>query len=437
MIRPRTLAAAAFAVAAVLAAAPAASAETATYGANSSANPFYIWTVPARTCSATFDLYGAEGSGGVGGARVTTTLAVTPGSQYYVFVGSWGLLGRGGYNGGGNPSGDGIGGGGATDVRTGPGLSQRILVAGGGGGNSGGGYAKGGAGGLVGAAGADGNPAEPEAGKGGGGGTALAGGAGGLGYASGSPGTLGQGGAGGAQTPSFPFPNVNNGGGGGGGYYGGGGGGAAEAGEPYPGGGGGGGSSLAAGGTVTSTTGGQGKAVITYTPSATCGATGGGPGGGPNGGGGSTETGPGDADRTKPTLRGLRLSRHTFVAARSGPSIGPETKASTAQPKVSFDLSETGTVRFVVERKTRGRTLDGRCVTSSRSPHGRRCTRWQAVSGSFSFAASAGPNAFVFRGRIGGRTLGRGDYRLSGRATDNARNTSAVARAGFHIVAPH
>lgn len=149
------------AAAAVLGAVSAASADTVTFGPNSPAEPFYPWTVPAKVCSATFDLYGAEGSSGNGGgARVTTTLAVEPGTPYYVVVGSWGVRGRGGYNGGGGASGGngvaaGVGGGGATDVRTGPSLAERILVAGGGGGDGGSDGGLAGAAGLVGADGGD------------------------------------------------------------------------------------------------------------------------------------------------------------------------------------------------------------------------------------------------------------------------------------------
>ena len=79
----------------MLVAAPTGSAETITLGPNSDADPFHSWAVPANVCNATFDLYGAEGSGGVGGARVTTTLSVTPGTVYYVYVGSWGVRGKG------------------------------------------------------------------------------------------------------------------------------------------------------------------------------------------------------------------------------------------------------------------------------------------------------------------------------------------------------
>src|SRR5215208_1378326 len=193
------------AAAVMLAAAPAASADTLTLGPNSELEPFHSWTVPTQVCSATFDLYGAEGSGGVGGARVTTTLAVKPGTPYFIFVGRWGTIGNGGYNGGGDASGTGVGGGGATDVRIGPSLTNRILVAGGGGGNGGSGSGDGGAGGLVGASGSSGGGGDVP-GLGGGGGTALSGGAGGDGYGAndGAPGTLGRGGEGGLKDSLTP-----------------------------------------------------------------------------------------------------------------------------------------------------------------------------------------------------------------------------------------
>lgn len=180
---------------------------------------------------------------------------------------------------------------------------------------------------------------------------------------------------------------------------------------------------------MTTTTGGQGKAIITYTTSATCGGTGGGGGGGSGG-----PTG-GGTDKTKPRLSGLSFSRHSFRAARSGASIAPDTKSTPKTgTRISFSLSETGKVRFTVERKTAGRKLRGRCVKPGKSPHGKRCTRWIAVKGSFSLPSSAGKNTFIFRGRVGGKSLKPGAYRLNSRATDNARNTSAVKRAAFTVV---
>jgi hypothetical protein len=434
---------------AMLVAAPTGSAETITLAPNSDADPFHSWTVPANVCNATFDLYGAEGSGGVGGARVTTTLPVTPGTLYYIYVGSWGVRGKGGYNGGGDgydvgvygSARTGVGGGGATDVRTGPDLTQRVLVAGGGGGNGGDGLGAaagggGGAGGLLGADGADGTG--PSSGFGGNGGAALFGGAGGAGPASdpagksGASGTLGVGGDGGLTQENDNYAGGGGGGGGGGLYGGGGGGGGYFGATGGGGGGGGGGSSLAAGGTVTSTTGGQGKAIITFVVSSTGCAQPGDGGGQPGGGGGQTG---GGADVTKPTLGALTLARHSFAAARSGAAISA---GASRRPRIgtaiSFTLSEPSSVTFTVQRKASGRKLRGRCVNPSRAPRGERCTRWIAVAGSFSFAGKAGTNAFTFRGRIGGRSLAHGNYRLNGKATDGAGNASPVKRASFRIV---
>ena len=218
------------------------------------------WTVPGGVSSATFLAAGAQGapgcsSAGLGG-KADTTVPVTPGEVFTLFVGGEAQGGGGGYNGGGNggaspgwpiyqcPSPG--GGGGASDVRSGgTGLANRIVVGAGGGGGS---DAAGGAGGP--ATGSSGG------GGGGGGGSQNGGGGGGSGFwAGGSGGTLGQGGSGG----STGAPG-SGGGGGGGGYYGGGGGGADTSG-----GGGGGGSDLGSDlqGGVES---GNGQIVVSFNP---------------------------------------------------------------------------------------------------------------------------------------------------------------------------
>ena len=106
------------------------------------------YTVPLNTASITVTLAGAQGGGTGGyppgfGARVTTTLTVTPGTTYTIMVGGQGTYGTlgagatGGFNGGGPaPSATGgYSGGGATDIRTSAtDFTTRIAVAGGGGG---------------------------------------------------------------------------------------------------------------------------------------------------------------------------------------------------------------------------------------------------------------------------------------------------------------
>ena len=198
------------------------------------------FTPPSNAKNLTFEAYGAQGgkSGG-GGGLVTGALIQIP-EVLYVFVGGVGGSGAGapgGFNGGG-VAGSGSGmegsGGGASDIRTGPELSSRIVVAGGGGGKGAGLGSGGGAGGGLVAV--QGRTAQ---GFGGNGGSQDSGGLGGAANGSGTAGlagTLGVGGAGGSSS-------LYGGGGGGGGYFGGGGGGSDTDSCCTDAGGGGGGSS--------------------------------------------------------------------------------------------------------------------------------------------------------------------------------------------------
>jgi len=217
--------------------------------------------------------------GGYGG-RVIATLSVKPHQHLIVYVGGNGSGPTGGFNGGeeagiGEVSSSdlaGAGGGGASDVRTGTALDERIVVAGGGGGAGGGPFyigrdatPFGGKGGeLIGGSGGGGSKCRARGrtgerldncGYGGAGGAQSAGGSGGMSgthscyyghqtHICGADGTQGAGGAGG-NSGGYSSYSAGGGGGGGGGYYGGGGGGGGAylPGSPGPGGGGAGGSS--------------------------------------------------------------------------------------------------------------------------------------------------------------------------------------------------
>ena len=408
------------AVVLLLVGAASAAAESQTFGVNSPAAPFHRWVVPATVCSTTFDLNGAEGSTGSGGAQVISTLKVTPGTAYDIYVGDFGTIGNGGYNGGGAAAYGGVGGGGATDVRDGPGLGSRILVAAGGGGNGANPTPDGGHGGIGALVGQDGTTGISNMpGKGGKGATATSGGAGGGGFA-GKPGQLGVGGAGGSGN------EAGGGGGGGGGLFGGGGGGGANGSQG--GGGGGGGSSLTAGGTVSDTPHpGRGKATVTFNTGSCVQPDGGLQQLGGAGGGGA---GP---DTTKPTIGAVRFSTSVFRAAASGPAFGAQRRPIGT--KVTFNLSETSAVRLTVQRKTSGRRVSGKCKTRTRKNRKKpKCTLWKNVTGSFTVPGKAGTNTFKFRGRIGGKKLRPGSYRLNGTATDPAKNKSVPKRKGFKIV---
>jgi hypothetical protein len=240
------------------------------------------WTVPAGVNSATFELRGGAGGDyapgygalGGGGARVTATLPVVPGESLSIYVGGKGnyFATVGVFGGGGAGNLKGVGGGGATDVRRGTSLADRLLVAGGGGGAGAAGAAY--KGGDSGHAAPEGG--FPQSGRSGKPGTDTRPGFGGYGSGTsdtgarvgGSDGQLAQGGAGGQASD-----NQQDGGGGGGGVYGGGGGAGGyiteAGGRTYviPAFGGGGGGSKTAGGTlVDGANSGSGSAFITYSP---------------------------------------------------------------------------------------------------------------------------------------------------------------------------
>jgi len=140
---------------------------------------------------------------------------------------------------------------------------------------------------------------------------------------------------------------------------------------------------------------------------------------------------PPPADRTAPSIGSLSLSPTSFRAANIGGSI----LASRVGTRVSDRLSEPATTTFTVQRVRAGRRSGRRCVAPSRANRGkRRCTRLTTISGSFTRAGIAGSNSFSFTGRIGGKALGRGSYRLMAIAKDAAGNRSKAVTSAFSIV---
>jgi hypothetical protein len=156
---------------------------------------------------------------------------------------------------------------------------------------------------------------------------------------------------------------------------------------------------------------------------------------GSNGGCTSAGTGSG-SDKTKPTISGLSFSATTFKAAKSGSAFtSRKRKKVPTGTKVSFNLSEASAVKFTVQRKTKGRKVHGKCKTKTHANRKKKsCTLYKSVRGSFTVSGKAGKNTFTFRGRIGGKALRRGSYRLSGTATDPAKNASVPKLKSFKIV---
>jgi hypothetical protein len=128
-----------------------------------------------------------------------------------------------------------------------------------------------------------------------------------------------------------------------------------------------------------------------------------------------------------PSLTRLRLLPLAFrtQGVRGGPRPGT---------RVSYLLSEAATTRFRVERSLPGRRSGGRCVRPTReTQHRTACVRWVPVRGSFKRSAGPGAVSFRFAGRIGGRRLPPGRYRLLAAPRDALGTAGAVKRAPFMI----
>jgi hypothetical protein len=136
------------------------------------------------------------------------------------------------------------------------------------------------------------------------------------------------------------------------------------------------------------------------------------------------------ASAAVPALSGLTLAPAAFRARSSGPSVAAVRKGT----RVSYSLNVAATVRFTVRRSAAGRRVGGRCVKSTPKNRGRKaCRRFVAVKGAFSRRRAAGPDRFGFAGRVNGRALRRGRYRLIATPTAGGQVGKAV-RAGFRIV---
>ena len=89
---------------------------------------------------------------------------------------------------------------------------------------------------------------------------------------------------------------------------------------------------------------------------------------------------------------------------------------------------------FSVQRARPGRTVNGRCRRGGGSQgNAQRCTIWSPVAGGFRVTGRRGTNRLIFTGRIGGRRLDPGRYRLVARAHNAAGGFGKPVRARFSI----
>jgi len=141
-------------------------------------------------------------------------------------------------------------------------------------------------------------------------------------------------------------------------------------------------------------------------------------------------TAPPSPDTTRPVVTGVRLapSRFAVVRGRFKPARG---RGSL----LAFTLSEPGRAVARVDRALPGRRAGRRCVAPGRARAGARaCTRYRRVSGSLAQHTTQGTNLIRITGRVSGRALSRGRYRLTLTVADDAGNVSRPRAVTFTIL---
>ena len=120
------------------------------------------------------------------------------------------------------------------------------------------------------------------------------------------------------------------------------------------------------------------------------------------------------------------------VDRKASGSIARKRKKVAKGSTVSYNLDSAANVTFTVERAVKGRKKGKKCSTKRK--RGKRCTIYKKVKGSFSRASVAGANSFRFTGKLGGKALRAGSYRLSGLPTGSSGLAGPVLTARFTIV---
>ncbi|MDQ3631189.1 MAG: hypothetical protein M3417_07995, partial [Actinomycetota bacterium] len=156
------------------------------------------------------------------------------------------------------------------------------------------------------------------------------------------------------------------------------------------------------------------------------------PGGGgttrPPGGGTTQPTGGGSPPPRVPVaVFGFSMTRSTFC-------VGGRCPAARRGTVLRFGSSVPAQVEFLLDRRLTGRRVAGRCRRTTRRNRGSQRCGYYAEAGSFSRAATVGVNSIGFSGRIDGRALRPGIYRLSLTAVDANGIRSAAQRLRFRVL---
>jgi hypothetical protein len=129
-------------------------------------------------------------------------------------------------------------------------------------------------------------------------------------------------------------------------------------------------------------------------------------------------------------IANLRVTPARLIAAASRPSATASSQAKAGKGKrgamVSYTDTQSATTTFTVQHLVEGRRQGRSCVKPTKHNRSRgRCIRVITIGG-FTHADAAGPNRFRFTGRVDGRKLSLGSYRLRAIPRNAAGNGPAV-----------
>ena len=134
---------------------------------------------------------------------------------------------------------------------------------------------------------------------------------------------------------------------------------------------------------------------------------------------------------TKPVagvISALTISPTAFSAAPKGATVSKASKKKYGA-KIGYRDSQAATTTFTVLLPTPGRMQGRTCKKPGKANrHGRRCTLYKAL-GSFTHLDKAGANSLHFSGRLKGRKLAPGAYRLQAIAHNAAGNGAATSKS--------